>query len=516
MNVALADRDWMPWIIATGFALLSAVLLGGLLLVGSMKLIALVLGTSIWLLVGYLSGNPRLFCLWSLMFTVPLSLSKYFSPIVNKGSGEMALRIEISDVFLLALAAFLAWEICTGRRTGLRIPKVTWLWILLMLMGCITVAVGPWRRYAALEVLRMAKVMLLFLVVCNELERPRRFLHCAAALTFGVLAQAMVGLAQYFRHATLGLEILGETSPQTIEILSLTSVRAEKVFRVSALLMHPNLFGIFLAALLPLAIAAFLLRIGKGYRLLFLAAITLGMGALIVTLSRSSWVSFTAAFLLLMLLMILHRGLRRRSLLAAAAATMALVTTCVMFYGPITTRIFQSKEQAMTARDEFKGDAKRMIAEKPIFGFGLNSYTDEVAPFMLYSRRAYGYWLPPVHHIYYLWWAETGIVGLALQLAILGGIIWIGIGNLGVKDELLFAVNAACLGGLLAFMVDGFFSFSLRVNPILRVFWVLAGMILAVHYWRLRHTLPEPGLVRPVTAGPMTGIEPLTEAGPVA
>lgn len=516
MSVALATRDWMSWIVAAGFAFLCAVLLGVLLLVGSVKLIALVLGTTLCLLAAYLSGNPRLFFLWALMLTIPLNLSKYFSSIVNKGSGEMALRIEISDVFLLALGAFLAWEIWTGRRAGLRIPKVTFLWILIMVMGCVTAVVGPWRWYAGLEVIRMAKVMLLFLVICNELERPRRFLHCAAGLTFAVLVQAIIGLLQYFRHASLGLEMLGEASPQTIEILSLTSVRTEKVFRISALLTHPNLFGIFLAALLPLAIGFFLLRIGKGYRLLFLSSASLGMAALIATLSRSSWVSFAAAFALLMVLAILHQGLRRRSLLAAAAATLTLATICVIFYGPITRRLFESKEQAGTARAEFEADAKRMIAEKPIFGFGLNSYTDALPPFLMHSRKAYGYWLPPVHHIYYLWWAETGIIGLAFQLAILGGIIWIGIGNLRVKDEVLFAVNAACLGGILALMVDGFFSFSLRVGPILRVFWVLAGMIMAVHYWRLRHPVPGAGLVRSVTAGRMTGIEPRTEAGPVA
>jgi hypothetical protein len=44
---------------------------------------------------------------------------------------------------------------------------------------------------------------------------------------------------------------------------------------------------------------------------------------------------------------------------------------------------------------------------------------------------------------------------------------------------------------MLAFMVDGFLSFSLRVNPTLRVFFVVAGIIMAIRYLRLRQSVPD-------------------------
>jgi hypothetical protein len=67
-----------------------------------------------------------------------------------------------------------------------------------------------------------------------------------------------------------------------------------------------------------------------------------------------------------------------------------------------------------------------------------------------------------------------------------GSIIWSGIANLGVRDELLFVVNAACLAAILSLVPDGFLSFTLRVNEPLRVFWLQAGMIMAVRYLRLQ------------------------------
>src|SRR2546429_8033993 len=91
-----------------------------------------------------------------------------------------------------------------------------------------------------------------------------------AGLTLGVIVQAIVGLIQYFTRSHMGLEMLGETGTMAIRMLESSSVQGASVFRVGAFLSHPNVFGIFLACLLPIAIGGFLLRIGKGYKLFFL------------------------------------------------------------------------------------------------------------------------------------------------------------------------------------------------------------------------------------------------------
>jgi O-antigen ligase len=182
-------------------------------------------------------------------------------------------------------------------------------------------------------------------------------------------------------------------------------------------------------------------------------------------------------------------------MLAAGVAVVAVLVVAVIFIEPIMARIFSSREAAMLGRAEYLRDARGMIDAKPWFGWGLNSYVFAVPPFTQYGARFarvhYQDWIPPVHNIYYLWWAELGIVGLSLQLIWLAGVISTGIKNLRVKNEMLFAINAACLAGMLAFVVDGFFSFSLRFNSILRVFWVQAGMMMAIRYYHLKSSAEE-------------------------
>jgi putative inorganic carbon (hco3(-)) transporter len=487
---------------------------------GNMKVIAAALAGALGLVVAVLCGNPRLCCLWALMLVIPLDLSKRFGEVFLKMGGESSFRAEISDVFIVGLLAYQLRDIWTRRVDRVRIPKVTYLWILIMLMGGAWAIFGTWRLTAAHEVFRMFKVMLLFLVLCHELANPTRILHAAAALTLAVLAQAIVALIQYTTRSHLGLEILGETGSIAIKMLESSSVRGQSVFRVGAFLSHPNVFGAFLACLLPLAISGFFLKVGRAYRLFFLGTATLGMMALIVTLSRSGWLSFAVAFAALMLLTGLHPGLRRRSILAAGVATVSLLVISAAFFEPITSRIFSSRDAAMLGRAEYIRDAKGLIAARPWLGWGLNSYVFAVPPFTQYGARGasdhYEDWIPPVHNIYYLWWAETGLIGLALHLLVLGAVMRAAVANLRVADQVLFALNAACLAGIVALGIDGFFSFSLRFNSILRVFWALAAIVMAVRYCRARavesmspsarrltvdQLLPASGLAVPTSPG---------------
>ncbi len=476
------------------WALGVAVLASGLVVVldasGGVKLTAAAVAGALLVIAASASGNPRLFSLWGLMMTIPFDLSKRFGAIIAKMGGENSIRLELSDLFVLALLVYLVRDIASGRLRGLRIPKVSYVWLLIAGMGIGAMAFGTYRMTAFHEVFRMAKVLLLFLVVCNELTTPKRVLHAACGLTMGVLLQAMVGMYQYATRQHLGLDILGETGAGTLDQLAADSVRGQGVFRVGAFLNHPNIFGAFLAALLPIALGVYMLSVGRWFKLLCLLAATFGVAALAASLSRSGWGSFAVAAVTLVVLVLLHGRLRMKALLPAAGAALVLAVVLVAFAGPIASRLFESKPDAVLGRAEYTATAMGVIRAKPLLGWGLNSYVYVAPNYTRFGPRAtaliYKDWLPPVHNIYLLWWAETGLLGLGLHLIMLAMIVTVAAKNLKVRDETLFMVNAACLCGVIALMLDGFLSFTLRINSVLRVFWVLAAIIMSVHYQRLQ------------------------------
>jgi O-antigen ligase len=452
----------------------------------SWRLAAVLTGAIAFPLMAKGSGNPRLFCLWCLMFALPFDLSLYLGPFSDKAGGERAFRIELSDLFLLSLLAFQLRDVYTGRWPGLRVPKVILVWLGIMFFwGLDSLLEARFRTTVAHEMVRMVKMTVLFVVIVNELDTPRRMLQAATAITFGVLFQSGFGLLQYWYGRPLGLEFLGELGAKTSSDLANFSVRDAKVFRISAFVGHPNLFGIYLAACLPLALGGLMIVRSLGSRLFFALASAAGGAALILTQSRSAWASFAAAMVLFPALMLMHRRLFTRSISFIAIGAVAFGIGFGAFQEPIMKRLFDSQDSASLGREEFKEDARRLIDEKMWFGWGLNQYVRELPPYMKTSARAYSWWIPPVHNIYYLWWAETGLVGLMTHLAMWAAIVLMACRNLKVHDETLFIINLGCLVAMVAFAVDGFMSFTLRVNPLLRVYWVLAGMIYATYYWRL-------------------------------
>lgn len=477
-------------LLESAVAMALALGLGGVVLLAavagsSAKPAAALVGVLLLLVAAQGSGNPRLLLLWCLMLALPFDLSMYLGAFSSKGGGERAFRLELSDLFYGGLLLFQLRDLVRGRWPGLRVPRVILVWLGIMVVwGGETVLNGPYRTTAAHEIVRMVKMTVLFVVLVNELDSVGRLRHAMAALALSMACQAGFGILQYLLGHTLGLEFLGELGTKTLDELSTTSVRDVKVFRIAAFLGHPNLLGVFLGASLPLAVCGLMVSRHTLARLFYAVALAAGGVALILTQSRSGWASFAAALLLVMALMLMHRRLFRRSVSAIAVTAVSLALLFAAFQEPITRRLFDSLEQAATGREEFKEDARRLIDEKEWLGWGLNQYTLVLPPYMKYTARSYSYWIPPVHNIYYLWWAETGLIGLAVHLAMWGAIMLRAWRNLRVQDETLFMVSLACLGAMVAFAVDGFMSFSLRVNQPQRLFFVLAAMVYAAHYLR--------------------------------
>jgi putative inorganic carbon (HCO3(-)) transporter len=447
---------------AVFFALSLGLVLILILVVGGFKLALVSILALSMVVMLMMSSNPRLLLLWLLVFSLPLALSKQFGEIVFKGGGEQAFRLELFDLFVLALLAFQLTDVFTKKVPGYRIPKVIWLWIGVACIGLVDVIQGPWQTSGAHEVLRMLKVALLFIVLINEFKTPKHLYTCIAPLALGVLMQGMIGVAQYLKGNLLGLEFLGETTAKTIENLAYTSVEGSLAFRPSALLLHANIFGIYVAVLLPLLIGAFLIFKQFWLRVFLASGILLGLCGLILSQSRSAWVGFALGYITLMLLMLSHRALSNRAVIATITSGLAIFALLVPFAGKIFNRLFGSKDDATIGRLVFMEDFFRLIQDHWLFGVGMNAYTLELPPYLSFSEKIYHGWIPPVHNIYFLWWGELGLLGITLHMWFWGFIIWAGIKNLKVKNEGLFVINAGCIAAMVVFIFDGFLSFSLR------------------------------------------------------
>jgi len=491
MQLSSTSRQTVVTISLTLLAAVSAAAVILLLFLGSFKIVVGLASVILFITALIACGNIRLFFLWGLILTAPLALDKSFMVIPHMG-GAGAIKIEAMDIFMLPLLAFLVRDFYQGYRTNFRMPKVLYWWLALAFLGGITVIFGPMRQVALLEVVRMLKLALLFIVIVNEVVRIKQFGHIVAALMVTIAIQSIVGLVQYAFDLNLGAQILGEITQANSEYTSkATYLESEFTNRIGGLIGHPNLLAIFLAILLPIGISILFSGIKPIYKFLTSMVIIMGLISLVLTLSRSGWISFGVALAALMATTFILPSMRGKYVFGRILTIATIIAVTAALSGPIMKRINSSDEGAVSFRWEWMKVATEMALDKPVLGYGLNSFIWFMPAYTPYQTHQgviarYGHqtYLPVVHNIYLLVWAEQGTVGLLLFLIFYFRLLYISFQGLATyKQPFLAMVNLGCLAGLLALSVDGLASFFIRNDNCGRIFFIVAALVVAIKWW---------------------------------
>ncbi len=436
----------------------------------------------------YATGNPRLFFFVGMIFTATLGLSINFARHIHVG-GAPSYAIDLMDFFMVPLLAYQVRDFISGARSPRLFAGLSSWWLALAGLGVISVAIGPFRNWGAMEVVRMLKLWLLMFVVVNECVRERHFHHAVLAMAAAVLMQVAVGYVQYSLKRELGLQALGEPAPEAVQGANLGVYGSfGSVFRIGALMGHPNLLSTFLAMEMPIFIALIFTTYSLPWKI-FYAVVTLAAGgALVLTLSRSGWIAFAVALVLLLALMTTLPRLRFKHVRLKIGLIVSLFFGGLVAAPLIYSRLTQSQSGALDFREEWVKVAFRMVKDSPILGHGINSFSYVVAPYAPYSvpkmYDMFGEHFPVVHNIYMLVWSEQGTLGLLMFLGFHAHLAWIAIGNMrkAVSDK-VYMVSLGALCGLVAVLVDGLASFYVKVPASARTFFIVAALIVAARYW---------------------------------
>jgi putative inorganic carbon (HCO3(-)) transporter len=445
---------------------------------------------AIALLIGLvLSGNPRLFIFYALVFLAPWNIKRDFMYLGHMG-GAVSFDFHISDPFLLALLAFQMRDWLAGYKRPYRFPRALLPWLLLMALGVVDIVRSNFGIVSAHEVFRMTRILLWMLVIINEVVRRRLFMHATLALLLGALVQAGFAVLQVL-GIEFGLQAYGEMTRKGMQNLGMATLVGERgIKRVAGVMTHPNILGAYLALMTGVGLSFLFTPLRWPMKVLISAMLALFTVIIVLTLSRGGWVDLAFVVIAIPLLTHVHRQARARYFMLRAAIAAGVGIVLVAFSNQIISRLNRSDPDALGARFDFMVTAWKMVTSKPLLGFGLNTYTLEQPPFtrfgsvegMLHAYGEVGNW-PAVHNTWLLVWAEQGTVGLVIWLALHIVIIAIGVRNLRIRDQMLNALNIGLLCGFVAIMLDGLVSFFDRVQQSI-VIWNFAALIIALEYWR--------------------------------
>ncbi len=257
-----------------------------------------------------------------------------------------------------------------------------------------------------IDIARFYATYILFRYLAADGGRP-----VALAFLVAAAAQAALCLVEFFSQNNFGLwekpgwgGFVGGPKPKLAPLLL---ARAGGTF-------EPNITAHFLQIALPFAAVYFLAAKG-GRRLFFLLLTALLWAAIFFTFSRGGWLGAEVAFAVV----VISGWALRRRLRAPWPATLVLTLSAVVLLLPTACILL-----ARGAGGDFLSAASRvtdwrtalaMIRDHPLLGVGKGNY---VGLAQLYNRWALGF---PVHNIYLLTWAETGILGLSALAALIYG-----------------------------------------------------------------------------------------------
>lgn len=412
-------------------------------------------------------------------------------------AGATSFDLHISDPFLLAMLAFQLRDRMREKIASFRFPRPMFLWMALMLLGLWSAIFNSMSLPPAHEVYRMTRLLLWVVVLVNEVVRKKQFMHAAYALLIAAVVQAAFAYLQVL-GLDFGLENYGQLSKKGMQDLGASTLSGELgVVRISGVMTHPNVLGAYLALSSGIAISLMFSKLSSFIKIIAASVWASFVIIIVLTLSRAAWIDFAIVVLGVTLLTNTNSYARKRYLTHRTAIFMGLIIIGIAFSGQIISRMTQSVPQGVSSRWDFVETSRKMIVEKPWFGYGLNTYTFYQPTYNKYGSvnsmiKAYGNpgnW-PVVHNSYLLIWVEQGTIGFFIWMWLHVSIIKIGVRNLRIRDPTLHALNVAFLVGYVAIMFDGLVSFFDRLHEGILI-WTFAGLIFALSYWRHENELNQ-------------------------
>jgi len=379
------------------------------------------------------------------------------------GFGISATTVSLAVLYAVWLCKLLTrWEPRARPLLHASVPLVLYL-----AFSTLSMLVARDVELSLFEVFLLLQMFLLYVYIIGTVRTREDILFIVTMLLIGLVLESvvMIGLQSFGQNFNIaGVSSRIDVSKGAIGL----------GYRIAGTVGSPNVAASYLSLLLAPAISLLLTRLGRWYKWLAALAFGLGGAALLLTLSRGGWVSFTFSITILCLLA-WRRGWLPRSVTLTIGVVAVLL--CLLFGDVIVARLVGYDLGSAQSRVPLMKLGLRVIMDNPVLGVGVNNF-----PIVMkqYIRQEFGRaWLYAVHNKYLLVWAETGIGGLLAFIWFLLATIRRGWDCWNLKDRFLsplaLGFTAAIAGQMVHMFVDVFNS-----RPQVQLLWLVAGLITAM------------------------------------
>ena len=247
--------------------------------------------------------------------------------------------------------------------------------------------------------------------------------------------------------------------------------------RITGSFQMPGDLAGFLGPILCLSLSLSFLRFRRGIRYFLRIESILLLSLLIVAIARGAWVGFIIAVCFLGLL-------ENRRMLYVTVAFLLILGIGISYVVETPNNILGRLKSIFVLSDASSLDRKtmwlvavRMIKDRPLFGQGLTTFMGNFARFgkdYYYLKQGI---IPYAHNCYLQIAAETGIVGLASFLMLIGTFLVHTVKSLSrIKDRFYHAVLSGVSAGIIVTLVHSAVDTNLYSLQLSVLFWIMLGM----------------------------------------
>ncbi len=414
--------------------------------------------------------------LFTLTFAVPFSIGTGLPALLTR-TGPSGRTIDISvqliDILILALLMFRLARLAS-RQAEIRfypfttVPALAWL-----VASALSSANARDLGLTAIQLVKMGRMLLLYLVVANSVEDEADVKCLLWALLLGVLCQGLLGSYQAITRQPLGLSFLGEGSDMLPFYMGRTVA-----YRAYGTIGHGNSYAMYLSATMPFALALLFSEARRFFKSLAGVVLCVGTLGLVFSLSRGGWFSFVVVLIVVLVFAIHRRRLNVHiAWVAGGAILLVLLSLTLGQRDLITNRLTADDFGAAYARITLAKGAVAMIQDHPLFGVGLNNYSLLMPTYDMASYASH-HRIVIVHNIFLLIAAETGLVGLATFVWLLATLV-IQAWRLASRapNDTVWVAGIGILSAYIGLSIHGMVDYAmLAVAPLYRLFWLFAAI----------------------------------------
>ena len=497
MNTSL-PAFFSPHRLCQAAALVAAIMAGFLVpLSGDLKLLWLAVAVLGFVGLGcfLVLPNRRLWLVCAWVFILPLSLEKVFNVFTSVYPDFRISPLVISgaDLVLYLLIATMLLERAVSERKVFHWSPAITPYALLVGWVCLMYVANWPTSEGLIQVMHWVK-MLLFLVVFSSAIRTREeLLAVLVTVAVAVLIQSAILGASYGLKKHIGF------SPKAAQatLISVPSGEESSITRATGTLGHPNQQAMYHALFTIPLVALFMVR-NWIWRILVALVLLASFCAIIVTVSRTSWISCALAGTIIVAMAWRHRRITRGGWLGLGVGALFGIILTGSFSSLIITRLTKADEGASLSRIHLALLAIEHIASHPIMGVGPGNYINAKIDTSEGLEWVFDVWLPrgsiskphfignmelgelevdhrwfhsslPAHNKYLLVAAELGLVGLGLFLWFQWRLLRAVLRGLQTRDALLWWVGVALIGAFAAtlneFMLELFYDDKTVLMP---------------------------------------------------